>query len=103
MAKFELSIYGVNDEIIKTYEANRVAWSVFIRAAEMEDKIKNMSALDQLNAIGGILHDVFLDLTDDDLMKADYEDVLNTFLQIVNAGQEIKGGGNSKNSTGVRG
>ncbi|MGA4517418.1 phage tail assembly chaperone G [Solibacillus silvestris] len=95
MAKYELPIYGENDEIIKTYETNHVSWAVYIKAADMETSIKNKTAREQFDAVGDILKDVFAGLTDDHLMRADGMDVMNTFAQIVNGGQQIKGG-NSK-------
>lgn len=92
MAKYELPIYGADDEIIKTYETNHVSWSVYIRAADMEGELKNKSAVDMFNAVGDILKEVFVGLTDEHLMKADGDDVLNTFTQIVSGGHAIKSG-----------
>lgn len=101
MAKYELPIYGKDDEIIKTYATNIVPWAIFIKAAEMEETLKNLSAKEQMNAVGDILKDVFVGLNDADLMRADGLDVMNTFAQIVNGGQKINGG--SKNAQGARG
>lgn len=92
MAKYELPIYGVDDEILKTYTSNHVSWAVYIKAAEMETSMKDKSALEQMNACGDILKEVFKGLTDEDLMKADADDVMNTFVQVVTSGQKIKGG-----------
>ncbi len=92
MAKYELPIYGENDEIIKTYATNHVAWAVYIKAAEMETTIKGKPAVEQFNAVGDILKEVFKGLTDEHLLMADGEDVMNTFAQIVSGGQNIKGG-----------
>lgn len=97
MAKYELSIYGENDEIIKTYTANRCPWGVYIQAADLQETLKEKSAKDQMQAINELLKSVFMGLTDAELMLADGADVLNTFQQIVNGGQNIKGG-NSKNA-----
>lgn len=96
MAKFELPIYGVDDELITTYTANRVSWGVYIKAADMETEIKGKSAREQLDMAGELLKEVFIGLTDEHLMKADGLDVIHTFEQIVSGGQKIKGG-NGKN------
>lgn len=97
MAKYELNIYGANDEIVKSYGTNIVPWAIYIKAAEMEDTLKNMSAKEQMNAVGELLKEVFVGLTNEELMHADGMDVMNTFAQIVSGGQKINGG-NSKNA-----
>lgn len=96
MAKFSLNIYGKNDEIVKTHETNICPWGVYIQAAELGDTLKEKSATEQMHAVGEILKSVFMELTDEDLNRADVNDVMFTFQQIVNQGQKIKGG-NSKN------
>lgn len=97
MAKYELPIYGDNDEIETTYTANIVKWGIFIQAAELQDEIQKKSFKDQVQEIGNILKAVFKELTDEDLTRADVGDVMNTFTQIVSGGQKIKGG-NGKNA-----
>lgn len=91
MAKYELPIYGENDEIIKTHATNIVPWAVFIQAADLEERLKNKSAAEQMQAVGEILKAVFHGLTDAELLCADGTDVMNTFVQIVSGGQQIKG------------
>lgn len=91
MAKFELNIYGNNDEIVKQYATNICPWAVFIQAAELQDEIKDKPVREQMAAVGDILKAVFRDLTDDELLAADGMDVMNTFKQIVSGGQKIKG------------
>ena len=93
MAKFELPIYGENDEIIKTHSTNIVPWAIFIQAAELDEKTEKMSTLERLQSIGELLKAVFMGLTDEELLRADTGDVMNTFKQIVSGGQTIKGGG----------
>lgn len=97
MAKYELPIYGKNDEIVKMHEANICPWAVYIQAADMQEQLKDKSARDQMDAVGNILKSVFPELTNDELLHADGADVMNTFVQIVSGGQKIKGG-NSKNA-----
>ena len=97
MAKYELPIYGENDEIVKMHETNICPWAVYIQAADMQEELQKKSAREQMEAVGEILKAVFPALTDAELMHADGSDVMNTFIQIVSGGQKIKGG-NSKNA-----
>ena len=97
MAKYELPIYGENDEVIKMHESNICPWAVYIQAADMQEQIKDKSAREQMEAVGEILKTVFPTLTNAELLRADGADVMNTFLQVVNGGQKIRGG-NSKNA-----
>lgn len=96
MAKFELPIYGENDEVVKMYETNIVKWGVFVQAAELQEKLKEASIKEQISAVGELLQTVFTGLTTEELAQADYNDIFNTFTQIVGNGNKIKGG-NSKN------
>lgn len=95
--KYEINIYGKDDEIVKHYGTNICPWAVFIQAAELQEVLKDKSVREQMEAVGDILKSVFDGLTNDDLMHADGMDVMNTFKQIVTGGQKIKGG-NGKNA-----
>lgn len=95
MAKYELNIYGKDDEIVKTHATSICPWGVYIQAAEISETMKEKSAVEQVNAVGDILKMVFVGLTDDELKHADVGDVMNTFTQIVNGGQKIKNGKNA--------
>ncbi len=97
MSKYELPIYGENDEVIKMHQTNICPWAVYIQAADMQEQLKNKSIREQMDAVGEILKAVFPALTDAELLRADGADVMNTFQQIVSGGQKIKGG-NSKNA-----
>lgn len=96
MAKFELSIYGENDEVIKKYTTNHIRWGVLLKAVEINDKLKDMDESVQFKAISEIVMSIFEGLTSDELEKADYNDVVNTFKQLLLSAQKINGG-NSKN------
>lgn len=89
MAKYELPIYGEDDEIIKTYKTNVCPWGIYIKAADMQEKLQNADVREQLQSIGDMLKTVFKGLTDDELSKADSNDVVNTFKQIVSGGNTI--------------
>ena len=98
MAKYELPIYGENDEIVKEYKTNICPWGVYIEAAELSEGLQGKSTREQLSACETIMKAIFTGLTDAELRHADGGDVFNTFRPIVNGGQTIKGGGgNSKN------
>ncbi|MCQ2077018.1 MAG: hypothetical protein MJZ20_08375 [Bacteroidaceae bacterium] len=97
MAEFELSIYGNDDEILKTYETSKVRWGVLLQAAEMQDVIEEKNVVKQFEQIGDFVKKLFPDLTDEDLQKADYEDVVNTFKQLMNKANKI-GAGSAKNA-----
>lgn len=103
MAKYELPIYGENDEVVKMHATNICPWAVYIQAADMQEQLQNKGAREQMQAVGDILKAVFHELTDEELLHADGADVMNTFTQIVSGGQKIKSGqkikgGNSKNA-----
>ena len=90
MAKFELPIYGANDEKIKTYETNVCAWGIYLRAAAIEDDFAERGGagdLEQLQAINEVLKLLFVGLTDEELGRADALDVVNTFKQIASVGK----------------
>lgn len=97
MAKYELPIYGENDEIVKEYKTNVCPWAVYIEAADISETLQDKSPREKLEAVGNILKSVFVGLTDEDLRHADGGDVMNTFKQITSGGQTVKGGA-SKNA-----
>lgn len=97
MAKFELPIYGQDDEVVKSYATNICPWGVFVRAAEASEGLKKKSVSEQMQLMGEILSTVFVGLTQEELEHADYDDVVNTFMQIVNMGEKIKSGNTTKN------
>ena len=83
MARYELTIYGENDEVIKKYETDRVRWGVFLNAIKLQEKIKDKSIAEQFVAINDFVKSIFVGLTDEELEKADGADVLNTFRQLL--------------------
>lgn len=94
MAKFELPIYGENDELVKTYATDHIRWKLFIKAAEIQGsaKLSGDDTADKIEQIADLLKNVFSGITDEDLENADVVDILSTFKQIANIGNSIKGG-----------
>lgn len=97
MAKFELSIYGTNDEVIKKYETNHIPFGLTMDAAKLKEELAGETAVKQYDAIVQFIKTLFEGLTDEEIRRADYEDVVNTFNQVISAVGQIKGG-NSKNA-----
>jgi hypothetical protein len=95
MAQFELTIYGNDDEIIKTYATDKVRWGVFLQALEVQDKLQEKKAAEQFALISNFVKKIFPDLTDEDLERADSDDVFNLFKQLANKTSAI--GEKSKN------
>jgi hypothetical protein len=95
MAKFELNIYGNNDEILKTYATDRVRWGVFLQAVQLNESLAEKDAAEQFVLINDFIKKIFPELTDEELECADSDDILNTFRQLVKKSSAI--GGNSKN------
>lgn len=100
MAQFELPIYGENDEIIDTKATDRVRWGVFMQALEISDGLESKKPAEQFEAISLFMKKIFPNLTDAELENADYEDVFNTFKQLIQKANGIKGEDNSKNAVG---
>ena len=91
MAKFELNIYGENDEIIKRYETDHIRYGVLMEALEIEEKTKGKSEGEQIKAANALVKRVFHGLTDEELMLADMNDVLNTYAQVTRQAEKIGG------------
>lgn len=89
MARFELTIYGKDDEIVKKYETDHVRWGVFLQAVKLQEKIKDKSSEEQFVAINKFVKSIFVGLTDEELEQADGMDVLNTFKQLLSAANGI--------------
>ena len=95
MAKFELSIYGENDEVIKKYETDHVRWGVFLKAIKLQESIKNKSTSEQFESVNEFVKSIFAGLTDEELEHADGMDVMNTFKQLISVGNGIEGSKNA--------
>lgn len=91
MGKFELSIYGENDEVLKKYETDHVRWGVLLNAVKLQEEIKDETADKQFKAINEFIKSIFVGLTDEELEKADGMDVMNSFTQLLSSVGKLKG------------
>lgn len=90
MAKFELNIYGANDEILKTHKTDHVRWGLLMRALSLQEEIKDADPEAQLNAVHDFVKEIFYDMTDEDLKNADSGDVINVVTQVSKMAGKIK-------------
>lgn len=95
MAKFELNIYGQNDEITNTYKTDHIRWGLLVAALELQEEIKGVSEIEQLKAINEFAKEIFVGLTDEDLKNADSGDVMNVFVQVGKMSARLKGSKNA--------
>lgn len=89
MAKFELNIYGDNDEIVKKYATDHLRYGVLMQALEMQEGMENATNAEQLEAANTLVKKVFNGLTDEELAFADAGDVLATFVQVTRHAEKI--------------
>lgn len=103
MAQFELNIYGKDDEIIAEHKTDFVRWGIFLEALKVQDGISTMEPAEQLAVISDFMKKLFPDLTDAEIEKADTDDVMNTFTQLIRKAGKIgaKSGALSKNAGGT--
>ena len=96
MAKYELTIYDDNNEVIKTAETDVVKFSTLIKVMELNEKLSEMSYLEQMKEITAVVASAFPNLSVNDVENADKDDVINTFRQINRISDGINKG--SKNA-----
>lgn len=82
MARFDLNIYGKDDEIIKSFSTSHLRWGLLVSAVDLQERIKDDSAEEQIKAINEFMLEVFPGMTEEDLRYADSMDVMNVFAQI---------------------
>ena len=91
MAKFELNIYGENDELLKTYGTDNIPWGFYIEAVKAYEDMQEMTPTEQFALINGFVKRMFVGLTDDELNQASGEDVMNVFNQLMRKANAIGG------------
>lgn len=96
MALFELNIYGNDDEIINKYATDKVKWGIVCEAWKIQQETEKLDKMSQIPIINGMLKKLFTGLTDEELEKADLDDVFNTFNQLLSKANAIHGGNESE-------
>ena len=91
MAKYELTIYGENDEIIKKYGTDNISWGFYIEAVKAYDDMQEMTPAEQFELINSFVKRMFIGLTDEELERAAGDDVMNVFNQLMRKAQAIGG------------
>lgn len=95
--KFELIIYGENDEVVKTHATDVIRYGILEDALKISEEAEGKGPGEQLKVIYPIMRRVFKGLTEEELKDADIFDVFNVFNQIIKIAKGIEGGGNEKN------
>lgn len=96
MAKYELKIYGENDEIVKEYGTDNIPWGFYLEAVKAADDMQEMTVTEQFDMINGFVKRMFIGLTDDELEHASGDDVMNVFQQLMRKARSIGGGKNAQ-------
>lgn len=91
MVKFELNIYGENNEIVKTYGTNDIPWGFYIEAVKAHEEMQEMTAVEQFIMISDFVKRMFIGLTDAELNNAYGDDVINVFKQLMRKANAIGG------------
>lgn len=91
MARFELTIYGKNDEVIKKYETDHLLWGGVLKAAQLKDNIDDLPLEQNLDKICDLFKSLFVGLTDEEFQQVSYDDIFLTFKQIMSSVGSIKG------------
>lgn len=99
MAKYELKIYGENDEVVKIYATDNVSWGFYLEAVKAQEELENMTTAEQFEMINSFVKRLFIGLTDAELeCGASGDDVINVFNQLMRKARSI---GGSKNTSAV--
>ena len=96
MAKFELNIYGENDEILKTYGTDNVLWGFYLEAVKASEEMEDMDTVERFEMINSFIKRLFIGLTDEELTQASGDDVLNVFNQLIRKAKAIGGSKNAQ-------
>lgn len=95
MAKYELKIYGENDEVLKTYATDNVMWGFYLEAVKAAEEMEEMTTAERFGMINSFVKRLFIGLTDEELEHgASGDDVLNVFNQLMKKARSIGGGKN---------
>ena len=97
MAKYELKIYGENDEIVKTYATDNVPWGFYLEAVKASEEMEDMTTVERFELINSFVKRLFIGLTDEELERgASGDDVMNVFNQLMKKARSIGGSKNAQ-------
>lgn len=97
MAKYELKIYGENDEVLKTYATDNVMWGFYLEAVKASEEMEDMTNAERFEMINSFIKRLFIGLTDEELTTgASGDDVINVFNQLMRKAQSIGGSKNAR-------
>lgn len=91
MAKYELKIYGENDQILKTYATDNVMWGFYLEAVKASEEMEDMTTAERFELINSFVKCLFIGLTDEELTGASGDDVINVFNQLMRKARSIGG------------
>lgn len=87
--KFELYIYGENDEVVKEYKTDHIRYGILEEAISIQEKLEK-GAINKLEVINPLILKIFKGLNEEELKDADVLDVINIFNQVINMTQGLK-------------
>ena len=99
MAKYELNIYKENNEIEKTYATDNIPWGFYIEAVKASEEMNELTITEQFEMINSFVKRMFIGLTDEELPRANGDDVMNVFNQLMRKGRSMVNAGGTKNPT----
>lgn len=96
MARYQLNIYN-GDNVEKTYTAERCPWGLYVEAADVQENLKSMTGKQVMQAVEGVMVQLFAGLTKEEMQRADGGEVMSLFAQII-SGNANKGSKAIKNA-----
>ncbi len=96
MARYQLNIYN-GDNVEKTYTAERCPWGLYVEAADVQENLKSMTGKQVMHAVEGVMIQLFVGLTKEEMQKADGSEVMSLFAQVI-SGNANKGSKAIKNA-----
>lgn len=92
MALLNINVYGENDEVLKTFETDKIRWRLFGEAVKINDEIKDKPAAAQMEIVGKFILSLFVGMTEEDLDLCDVGDIFHTFKMVTMLANKIEGG-----------
>lgn len=90
MSKFELKIYGENDEIKKEFGTDIIRFGILEEAIKLSESIEGKNNIEQFKMIKPLIVSIFPGLDEEEIKNASYEDVFNLFKQIMQIANGMK-------------